>query len=136
VKARSAPRREAAPAITSRVLKNGLRLNLVRMPAVHRAALDVHVRVGSRYETPRENGISHFHEHMLHRGIPGHPTAHTQALAFEELGAAFGAMTYVDHGVLSCAVPTENLERSLELTALLCEAPLFSDIAIEKGMVR
>ena len=125
-----------APQIQSRTLKNGLRLNLVRMPHVHRAALDVHVRVGSRFETPRENGISHFHEHMLHRGIPGFPTAHAQALAFEELGAAFGAMTYVDHGVLSCSVPVENLERSLELTALLCESPLFNDIAIEKGIVR
>lgn len=136
MKARSAPRRDSAPRISSKVLKNGLRLNLVRMPAVHSAALDVHVRVGSRFETPRDNGISHFHEHMLHRGIPGHPTAHAQALAFEELGAAFGAMTYVDHGVLSCSVPAENLERSLELTALLCESPLFNDIAIEKGIVR
>jgi predicted Zn-dependent peptidase len=122
--------------VTRTVLKNGVRVNLVRMPYVHRSALDVHVRVGSRFETRRENGISHFHEHMLHRGIPGHPTAHAQALAFEELGAAFGAMTYVDHGALSCSVPTENLERALDLTALLCESPLFNDIAIEKGIVR
>lgn len=126
----------AAPSITRKVLKNGLRLNLVQMPGVHRAALDVHVRVGSRYETARDNGISHFHEHMLHRGIPGLPSAHAQALAFEELGAAFSAMTYVDHGVLSCSVPTENLERALELTALVCRRPLFRDIAIEKGIVR
>jgi predicted Zn-dependent peptidase len=130
------PRRQAAPTITRAVLKNGVRLNLVRMPHVHRSALDVHVRVGSRFETRRENGISHFHEHMLHRGIPGHPTAHEQALVFEELGAAFGAMTYVDHGVLSCSVPSENLERALELTALLCASPLFNDISIEKGIVR
>jgi predicted Zn-dependent peptidase len=122
--------------IIQRALPNGLRLNLVSMPGVHRAALDVHVRVGPRYEAPRDNGISHFHEHMLHRGIPGHPTAHAQALAFEELGAAFGAMTYVDHGVLSCSVPTENLERALELTARVCQAPLFNDMAIEKGIVR
>ncbi len=135
--ARSRSRRgSTAPEITRKTLKNGLRLNLVRMPAVHRSALDIHVRVGSRFEARRENGISHFHEHMLHRGIPGHPTAHAQALAFEGLGAAFGAMTYVDHGVLSCSVPVENLERSLELTALLCESPLFNDIAIEKGIVR
>lgn len=118
------------------MLKNGVRLNLVRMPAVHRSALDVHVRVGSRFESRHDNGISHFHEHMLHRGIPGHTTAHAQALAFEELGAAFGAMTYVDHGALSCSVPTENLERAIELTALLCEKPLFNDIATEKGIVR
>ncbi len=129
-------RRAQAPRVTRQVLKNGLRLNLVHMPHVHRAALDVHVRVGSRFESAHDNGISHFHEHMLHRGIPGHKTAHAQALAFEELGAAFGAMTYVDHGVLSCSVPTESLERTLELTALLCEKPLFSDIALEKGIVR
>lgn len=132
---RKAPR-STAPRITRKVLKNGVRVNLVHMPHVHRSALDVHVRVGSRFESRRENGISHFHEHMLHRGIPGYPTAHAQALAFEELGAAFGAMTYVDHGVLSCSVPSENLERALELTALLCESPLFNDIALEKGIVR
>jgi predicted Zn-dependent peptidase len=136
VKTRKAPRRSSTPRIVRQVLENGLRLNLVQMPFVHRAALDVHVRVGSRFESPRDNGISHFHEHMLHRGIPGHATAHAQALAFEELGAAFGAMTYVDHGALTCSVPSENLERSLELTALLCEEPLFNDIALEKGIVR
>lgn len=132
----SRSRPSSTPRITHQVLPNGLRLNLVHMPGVHRAALDVHVRVGSRYETPRDNGISHFHEHMLHRGIPGHETAHAQALAFEELGAAFGAMTYVDHGALSCSVPVENLARALELTALVCEAPLFNDMALEKGIVR
>lgn len=136
MKVRSPLRRSAVPRISQHVLSNGLRLNLVHMPAVHRAALDVHVRVGSRFETRRDNGISHFHEHMLHRGIAGHATAHAQALAFEELGAAFSAMTYVDHGVLSCSVPSENLERSLELTARVCEAPLFNDMAIEKGIVR
>jgi predicted Zn-dependent peptidase len=133
---RHSPARARAPQITREVLKNGVRLNLVRMPFVHRSALDVHVRVGSRFESRRDNGISHFHEHMLHRGIPGYPSAHAQALAFEELGAAFGAMTYVDHGALSCSVPTENLERSIELTALLCQKPLFNDIATEKGIVR
>lgn len=124
------------PRISCRVLDSGVRLNLVHMPAVHRAALDVHVRVGSRFETSTANGLSHFHEHMLHRGIEGHPSAHEQALAFEELGASFGATTYVDHGVLSCSVPVENLEAALELTARLCEAPLFTDIEIEKGIVR
>ena len=110
------PRRATAPRITSQLLGNGVRLSVVRMPAVHSAALDVHVRVGSRFETPRENGISHCHEHMLHRGIPGHRTAHAQALAFEELGAAFGAMTYVDHGVLSCSLLLE-ISRMFEPSA-------------------
>jgi len=133
---RARPRVARAPRIVRSVLKNGLRVNVIPMPSVHRAALDVHVRVGSRFEDARDNGISHFHEHMLHRGIPGFPSAHAQALAFEELGAAFSAVTYVDHGMLSCSVPPENLGRSLELTALVCESPLFRDIAIEKGIVR
>jgi predicted Zn-dependent peptidase len=124
------------PTIEQHVLSNGLRLNLVHMPHVHRAAIDVHVRVGSRFESARDNGISHFHEHMLHRGVAGFPSAHAQAMAFEELGAAFGAMTYVDHGVLSCSLPIENLEAGLELTARLCEAPLLGQIEVEKGIVR
>jgi predicted Zn-dependent peptidase len=136
VTARTRKARDEGLKLKQQVLANGLRLNLVHMPGVHRAALDVQVRVGSRFESPRDNGISHFHEHMLHRGIPGHPSAHSQALAFEELGAAFSAMTYVDHGSLSCSVPVENLERSLALTALVCQKPLFNDIALEKGIVR
>lgn len=117
-------------------LSNGLPVICVPLPHVHRAVIDVHVRVGPLFENENTSGLSHLLEHMLHRGIPGHPSAHAQALAFEELGASFSAVTYVDHGVLSCSVPPENFDRALALFADVLKSPLFSDLELEKGIIR
>src|SRR5690606_24478954 len=75
------------------VLSNGLRLAAVPMPHMHRSVLEAQIRVGSRFESPAENGISHFLEHMLYRGTPRYPSAHDQALAFETLGGTLLAAT-------------------------------------------
>ncbi|MEO7038319.1 MAG: pitrilysin family protein [Polyangiaceae bacterium] len=117
-------------------LANGLRASAVRMPHVRRSVIDIHTRIGSRFESWAHNGISHFLEHMLHRGTARFPSAHSLALAFEALGGALSAMTYVDHGALSLSAPPENLD---ELVAILAEVllqPIFSGLEVEKGIVR
>jgi predicted Zn-dependent peptidase len=114
----------------------GPRLLLVPLEHAHTAAIAVHVRVGSRYERAHQNGISHFLEHMLHRGTPSHPSAHEQALAFERLGGTLSASTTVDHGVLGVSVPPENVEPALELLAEVCRAPVLDAIEVERGIVR
>src|SRR6185369_11651646 len=81
-------------------------------------------------------GISHFLEHMVFRGTDSMPTAHDQALAFERLGATLYAATHVDHGVMSVAVPPRNLDRVLSLLGEVTIAPRFSDLEIERGIVR
>jgi predicted Zn-dependent peptidase len=127
---------ERSPRALRRVLRGGPRLVLVPMPRARTAAAFVHLRVGSRYESGKDNGISHFLEHMLHRGTTNHPSAHEQALAFERIGATLSAATYADHGVLSVAVPPASLEQVLELLAEVCRAPLFDAIDVERGIVR
>jgi predicted Zn-dependent peptidase len=109
---------------------------LVSLPHTHTATIAVHVRVGSRYERVAENGISHFLEHMLHRGTPSHPSAHEQALAFERLGGTLSASTTVDHGVLGVSVPPENVAPALELLAEVCRSPVLDAIEVERGIVR
>lgn len=117
-------------------LKSGVRLAIAPLPAVHRAAVAVHVQSGPRFEPGELVGISHFLEHMLHRGIPAHPTAHAQALAFEELGAELSAATYADHTVLATIGPPETVGAVIELLGEVCASPLFSSIEIERGIVR
>jgi predicted Zn-dependent peptidase len=117
-------------------LPNGLCVLLVPLPHAQSAAVTLYVRVGSRYETARDNGISHFLEHMLHRGTASHPSAHEQALAFERLGGTLGASTYVDHGVLTVSVPPDRVLSVIELLSEVCRAPLFDAIEIERGIVR
>jgi predicted Zn-dependent peptidase len=94
------------------------------------------LRVGSRYETAEDNGISHFLEHMLYRGSPSFKTAHEQALAFEGLGASLYAATQADYGSMSLSLPPESLGRAAAIFAEVVEAPRFSAIEIERGIVR
>jgi predicted Zn-dependent peptidase len=117
-------------------LSNGLRVVLVPQPNVHRAVAALYLRTGSRFETAADNGVSHFLEHMVFRGTTSLPTAHDQALAFERLGSTLYAATHVDHGVMSVAIPPANLERVLALLGEVTIAPRFSDIEIERGIVR
>jgi len=124
------------PARIEAKLPNGLRVSAVRMPHVRRSVIDIHTRIGSRFESATDNGISHFLEHMLHRGTARYPSAHAQALAFETLGGALSAMTYVDHGALSLAAPPENLSELLRILAEVLLEPIFSGLDVEKGIVR
>jgi predicted Zn-dependent peptidase len=106
------------------------------MPHVRRSVIDIHTRIGSRFESRSHNGISHFLEHMLHRGTARYPSAHSLALAFEALGGALSAMTYVDHGALSLSAPPENLSELLQVLAEVLQQPIFSGLDVEKGIVR
>ena len=117
------------------VLANGLRLLAIPMPHVHRAVLEAQIRIGSRFESPGENGISHFLEHMLYRGTPRFPSAHDQALAFETLGGTLQAATAKDFGSMQIAMPPERFGAVLPLVSEVYQAPIMSGIEIERGIV-
>ncbi len=104
--------------------------------ASHRAVVTMLLRVGSRFESRADNGVSHFLEHMLYRGSASNPTAHDLALAFERLGGTLYAATQSDHGTLAISLPPENLEPACRLFADVVRSPRFSDIEIERDIVR
>ena len=56
-------------------LDNGLRVISVPMPHHHSAEVMIYIGVGSRYETARKAGVSHFLEHMLFKGTADFPRA-------------------------------------------------------------
>lgn len=118
------------------VLPNGLRVLTVPTRAAHRAVMMMLFRVGSRYESAENNGISHFLEHMLYRGSPSFKTAHEQALAFEGMGASLYAATQADYGSMSLSLPPESLARATAIFAEVVAKPRFSAIEIERGIVR
>ncbi|OJY31543.1 MAG: peptidase M16 [Myxococcales bacterium 68-20] len=116
-------------------LDNGLEVIVAPQPQLHRAHLALYVRVGSRFETPAQNGLSHFLEHMLYRGTPRLPHSHDVNLAFESLGGYLYAATQVDFGVFSVTLPGETLADATGLFAEVMIDPIFSDIEIEKEIV-
>lgn len=118
------------------LLSHGLRVVCVPQPKLHSVCVSLHLHVGPRFETPENNGISHTLEHMLFRGTPAHPNAHSLALAVERLGATLFASTQTDNGTMSVTLPPQNLEQGLELFAQVITNPVFSDIEVERGILR
>ncbi|MDB4944838.1 MAG: Peptidase, family [Labilithrix sp.] len=116
-------------------LSNGLRVVVTPQPQLHRAHVALYVRVGSRFEEPRTNGLSHFLEHMLYRGTPRFASAHEVNREFEGLGGFLYAATQTDSGVFSVTMPKESLEPSTRLFGEVIASPTFADIEIEKGIV-
>ncbi|MGO9711334.1 MAG: M16 family metallopeptidase [Polyangiaceae bacterium] len=116
-------------------LPNGLRVITTPQPQLHRAHVALYLRVGSRFEDERTNGISHFLEHMIYRGTPRLPSAHAVNLAFERIGGYLYASTQTDYGIYSVTLPPESLDEACGLFGEVLRAPSFFDIAVETGIV-
>ena len=113
----------------------GQRVLALPQQHLHRAVITYAARVGPRFERHQTAGLSHFLEHMLHRGTDRWPSAHDQAVAVESLGCTLDASTGVDHGTLTLTCPPESLEEAIELLGEITRAPRFSDIDLERGIV-
>src|SRR5207248_5592224 len=120
---------------TMDVLANGLRLVTVELPHLHTAALVVYAKVGSRYETPADNGLSHFLEHMLFRGTERHPSSYALNYAIEDLGGTLYAETGRDYSLYQISVNPELVGQGIALLADIFAAPAFTQIELEREIV-
>jgi predicted Zn-dependent peptidase len=77
-------------------LDNGVRVVVYRLPHFATAAVSVFVRSGSQHESVRQNGISHFIEHMAFKGTRSRDCQRIN-LDAERLGAEVNAHTDKDH---------------------------------------
>lgn len=79
-----------------KTLKNGLRIVTLAMPENPTVTVLAMVEAGTRYETAKTNGLSHFLEHMCFKGT--HKRANTQiAYELESIGAETNAFTWYDY---------------------------------------
>jgi predicted Zn-dependent peptidase len=77
-------------------LANGVRVVSIRLPYLDSVAVSVFVRTGSRHESKRLNGVSHFVEHMAFKGTTTRDCQQIN-LDAERLGAEVNAHTDKDH---------------------------------------
>ncbi|SNR95666.1 Predicted Zn-dependent peptidase [Geodermatophilus saharensis] len=78
------------------VLPGGLRVLTETMPGVHSVTLGIWVGVGSRDETARVSGASHFLEHLLFKGTRSR-SALEIATAMDAVGGEMNAFTAKEH---------------------------------------
>ena len=114
------------------ILKNGLRILLVPQPENLAATVLILVRAGSEYEVKRQNGVSHFLEHMMFKGTTDRPAPGMIAHELTALGAQFNAFTGAEYTGYYAKAQAEKLPKILEIVSDLYLHPLFNEAEIEK----
>jgi predicted Zn-dependent peptidase len=113
-------------------LKNGLRIVLVPQPENRAATVLILVRAGSEYETKKQNGVSHFLEHLTFKGTADRPEPGMIAHELTALGAQFNAFTSQEYTGYYAKVQSGKLPKALEIVCDLYLNPLFDEAEIEK----
>ena len=124
------------PQLQRQTLSNGLEVLVCQQPHLHSVHIALFVRVGSRFETPRTNGLSHFLEHMLFRGTAAHPSAYSLNNAIETLGGTLMGATHADFTMYEVTLPPESVADGIALFGEILNSPTFGNIEIEKKIVR
>lgn len=118
-------------------LKNGLRVITVETESFPSFTALLLIGSGSRYETPENNGIAHFLEHMVFKGTEKY--ANTQEIAglIEGVGGVFNAFTDKDHTGYWIKAPVTHFETVVDVLSEMILKPTLADAEIEreKGVI-
>ncbi|MDO8240386.1 MAG: pitrilysin family protein [Candidatus Moranbacteria bacterium] len=98
-------------------LKNGLRIITAPMKDTNTATVVVMVGVGSRYETEKEAGLSHFIEHMFFKGTKKRPNTLAISEELDSIGGEFNAFTSKDHTGYYAKTDAKHLETALDVVS-------------------
>lgn len=96
-------------------LKNGLRILTVPMKGTETVTFVVMVGVGSRYESEKEAGLSHFIEHMLFKGTKKRPKTLDISGELDAVGGEFNAFTSKDVTCYYAKVDSQHVETALDV---------------------
>jgi predicted Zn-dependent peptidase len=99
------------PSITQTTLENGLPLFRIPVAGTRSLTILVAFDAGARSETPEENGMAHFLEHLVFKGGEKYPTYRDVNQAAEGIGAVLNA--YTSHDLVAFHI-TARAERALE----------------------
>ena len=122
--------------ILTTTLANGVKVITEAMSHVRSVSVGVWVSSGSRRETPEENGLSHFIEHMLFKGTTNR-SAEEIARSVDSIGGNLDAFTAKEMVCYNTKVLDEHLPIAMDVLSDLVLNPAFreEDIEKEKGVI-
>jgi len=110
-------------------LENGLRIITIPMHETQTVTVMVMVGVGSRYETEKEAGLSHFIEHMFFKGTKKRPTTLHISEELDGIGGEFNAFTAKDKTMYYAKADSKHIGKALDV---VCDMYLNSKIDEEE----
>jgi len=113
-------------------LKNGLTLLSVPMVGAESVTALLLVRVGSRDEGKKINGLSHFVEHMVFKGTKKWPTTQTVNKVIDSVGGVFNAFTGQEYTGFWVKVAKNHLSLGLEFLNQIIFNCLLPEVELER----
>jgi len=113
-------------------LDNGLRLVTAAMPYTRSVSIGFFIGAGSRYETDKQAGISHFIEHLCFKGTSKRPTAAEVCTVIEGVGGILNAGTDKELTVYWCKVAQPHFSIALDVLVDMLINSKFDPVEIEK----
>lgn len=120
-----------APILNKTILKNGVRILSKKMEHAHSVSMGVWVNAGSRDETPTENGLFHFIEHMIFKGTKKR-SAFQIAKEFDSIGGQTNAFTSMEHTCFHAKVMDTHLETMVNILSDIFLNSEFDSCEVEK----
>ncbi|MFC7392597.1 M16 family metallopeptidase [Scopulibacillus cellulosilyticus] len=117
--------------ITKHTASNGVRIIMERIPSVRSATIGIWIGTGSRHETEKNNGISHFIEHMLFKGTATR-NAREIAEAFDQIGGQVNAFTSKEYTCFYAKVLDEHAEYAVNVLSDMLFHSIFDKTELEK----
>jgi predicted Zn-dependent peptidase len=119
------------PDVIVATLGNGVRVAAIRLAHLDSVSVSVFVRTGSRNESRRLNGISHFVEHMAFKGT--HERSCQQInLDAERLGAEVNAHTDKDHTAFHMHGMARDAGRFVRMLGDIVQNSTFPEAELER----
>ena len=120
-----------------KALPNGLRIVTIPMNATDSVTAFLIVGAGTRYEDKKNNGISHFLEHIVFKGTKKYKTALALSTAVDSVGAEFNAFSDKESTGFYVKAAKKHLGLALQVLSELVFYPLIreADIKKEKGVI-
>jgi predicted Zn-dependent peptidase len=116
-------------------LDNGLSILAECNSQAYTSAFGFFVRTGSRDETPKIGGVSHFLEHMVFKGTPNRSAAQVN-LELDEMGSASNARTSEESTIYHSKVLPEFQTQMVELLSDILRPSLRTeDFETEKKVI-
>lgn len=113
------------------VLNNGISIVTEAERYFYSVTIGIWVKNGSRHESPRENGVSHFIEHMLFKGTEKR-SALDIAKEIDSIGGVINAFTTREATCYYVKVMKEHLEKALDLLTDIFLNSLFDVTEFER----
>lgn len=114
------------------VFKNGFRIITSELPQRKSFSANLLIAAGSRYENKKNNGISHFLEHLVFRGTEKWPSEKEVMEAIEGIGGDQNAGTSIDFTRYWVKIPQEYFSLGIEFLFQIAFSSLLEEKEIEK----